>query len=247
MTNKEQIWRERMAVIKDVLFSMAPGLVVFVIFIGLTIATGRINAQWQEGVRARRASVNSLAVDQLKDFAVIQAGTDELDTLPEGIDANRFVADNQAFVAFVKEYFNWNGFNNYVEIRERAEERIGDYTAFWDEVYFRMTSGVTPERPMLVHKTLFGETERSSTVLDNKVVRYRNMAQSASVADTHAIEIMPNGSYMYFAIVPTYRYFEYSPNDFSRDMCMGVWYTCDENSVITPVQVRWLTSQAEEN
>lgn len=247
MTNKEQIWQERLAIIKDALSAMAPGLVVFVIFIGVVVATGRINAQWQEGVRARKANVNSLAVDQLKDFAVIQAGTNELDALPEGIDANRFVSDNQAFVDFVAEYFNWNGFDQLSEKREEAVERIGAYDSFWTEAFFILKWDSSSDSWKVRHDAFFGnKQERSVITRDENGRRYRYMWQIASVEDIHAIEIMPDGSYMYLAVVPAYRYYERPEGEpFSRRMCMGVWYQCDENSVITPVRIGWLTMENE--
>jgi len=242
VTNREQIWRERLAILKDALFSMLPGIVIFAVFLGMCLATGRIDAQWREQIRARRANVNNLAVDQLKDFAVIQAGTNQLDTLPKGIDSTRFSADNEAFVKFVDEYMNYDSWDDMYEKYNAAKERIGEYPAFWNTLYYTMTNDRSRKCIAISHTEFFGRKNVKSPTVSNVNGEARVMPvwQRAVVQDVHAVEIMRNGSYMYFAIVPTHRYAEDHNRAVSRTMCAGIWYSCDSNHVIKPEGLTWL-------
>lgn len=244
MTNKEQIWHERLAVLKDVVFSMLPGIVILAIFLGVVIATGRINAQWQEQVRARRGNVNNLAVDQLKDFAVIQAGTNELETLPKGIDSTRFTADNEAFVKFVDKYMNWDSWDDMYAKYEAAKEQIGDYPLFWNEAFFVIGYDSSQGSHEVSHDVFFGREDAEIPVIRGRGEGAQTMAmwQRASVQDVHAIEILPNGSYLYMAIVPLHRYGEDWGRPVSKGMCAAIWYSCDMDNVIKPERVRWLTA-----
>lgn len=245
MTNKEQIWLERKAILKDVITSMLPGLVLMAIFLGVFIATDRINRQWLEGVSSRRAQVNSLAVDQLKDFAVIQAGVNELDTLPEGIDATRFKSDNEAFLNFTRDYISWDSYADMVSKRNAAAERIGEFWEFWNSIFYKIKWDRTRESYVISHDQFLTAEQLPTRKVnyEGKERRDRETYQIAMVQDIHAIEIQKDGSYLYLAIVPMYRFLERTSNpdstDRARSMCAMIWYSCDANSVITPVAVRW--------
>ena len=247
MTNKQQIWMERKAILKDGFLAALPGLVIFMVFIGVVVATGRIDRQWDEGVRSRRASVNDLAVSQLKDFAVIQTQQSEIDYLPEGIDADRFENDNEAFVAFVDEYFNWDGLDECQAKRAAAFERIGEYSGFWQKTFFRIFE--TSKRTKLEHKWTFNSTAIGiDAYLDADQTVPREVWQTATVQDIHAMEIMDDGQYMYLAIVPAHRYVGRKDKEtyfqgLDMPLCLGVWYSCDENSVITPQNIQFFATE----
>lgn len=248
MTNREQIWRERLAILKDGLIAAVPGIVLFMIFAGIVIATGRIDRQWDEGVRSRRNSVNELAVGQLKDFAVIQENQSQIDYLPEGIDADRFTRDNEAFVAFVDEYFNWDSFDDMCALRLQAYEQIGEYTAVWNQVYFEVRR--ERETYFLLHQDTFDSMlvqQVGSLAPENP----RAMWQTAMVQDIHAVEILNDGQYLYLAVLPAHRFVDTAskdfgyPNGIDQPLCGLVWYSCDENSVITPWRLSWVDVELE--
>ena len=250
MTNKEQRWSERLAILKDVLVSLIPGFVIFGVFLGLFFVTGRMDGQWQAGLSNKRSEMNALAVSNLKDFATLQTNQSDINYLPRGLDADRVARDSEEFLVMADLCLNWEGYEGGIATMERFRQIYGENDAvemILREAVFRPVTGnqfmhsligggMSPVGSSVGATLEDGSRGRLSRVMGNK-------ADLDSVS-TYMIEIMEDGRYMYLSFVPVYKWFEKGEYEswagLEVEMCAAFWWKCDSAGGITPVSLEWV-------